>query len=167
MNGQRGLDWLSAACFLGLLAVLSIFALVNLDLGFHLRAGELIWQEGSIPSHDVFSYIAEGRPWVDSHWLFQLVLHGVYQLGDANGLIAFRVVLVVATFGLLLAAGVASGPGSPGAEAAQPADSAQVEKSLEELLASADIERGKRLYLQCRACHSLEGGGLNKVGTNL
>lgn len=71
------------------------------------------------------------------------------------------------TIGLLLAACDASGPGSPGAESAQPADSAQVEKSLEELLASADIERGKRLYLQCRACHSLEEGGLNKVGPNL
>ena len=69
--------------------------------------------------------------------------------------------------GLLLAACDASGPGSPGAESAQPADPAKVEKSLQELLASADVDQGKRLYLQCRACHSLEEGGINKVGPNL
>lgn len=35
------------------------------------------------------------------------------------------------------------------------------------LLANADLERGKMMYLQCRACHTLEQGGLNKVGPNL
>jgi len=71
------------------------------------------------------------------------------------------------TIGLLLAACDASGPGSPAAESGQPADPVEVEKSLEELLASADVDQGKRLYLQCRACHSLEAGGINKVGPNL
>jgi cytochrome c len=36
-----------------------------------------------------------------------------------------------------------------------------------QLLATADAAQGKRLYLQCRACHSLEAGGANKVGPNL
>ena len=49
------------------------------------------------------------------------------------------------TIGLLLAACDASGPGSHGAESAQPADPAKVEKSLQELLASADVDQGKRL----------------------
>ena len=35
------------------------------------------------------------------------------------------------------------------------------------LLANADVERGKMMYLQCRACHSLEDGGAHKVGPNL
>jgi cytochrome c len=35
------------------------------------------------------------------------------------------------------------------------------------LVASADPNRGQSLYLQCRACHSLEQGGVNKVGPNL
>jgi cytochrome c len=35
------------------------------------------------------------------------------------------------------------------------------------LMADADPARGKALYLQCRACHSLEQGGVNKVGPNL
>jgi cytochrome c len=30
-----------------------------------------------------------------------------------------------------------------------------------------DLERGKTLYFQCRACHSLDAGGPHKVGPNL
>jgi len=36
-----------------------------------------------------------------------------------------------------------------------------------DLMAKADPEKGARLFLQCRACHSLEEGGINKVGPNL
>jgi cytochrome c len=35
------------------------------------------------------------------------------------------------------------------------------------LLAAADPDKGKVLFLQCRACHSLELNGANKVGPNL
>ena len=35
------------------------------------------------------------------------------------------------------------------------------------LLASADLKQGERSFLQCRACHSLKEGGINKVGPNL
>ena len=36
------------------------------------------------------------------------------------------------------------------------------------LLANADVERGKMMYLQCRACHSLEGrGSFTRSGPNL
>ncbi|MDH3977156.1 MAG: cytochrome c family protein [Gammaproteobacteria bacterium] len=39
--------------------------------------------------------------------------------------------------------------------------------ALDELLANADIKRGETMWYQCRACHSLEEGGPNKVGPNL
>lgn len=35
------------------------------------------------------------------------------------------------------------------------------------LLASADVDRGKTLFFQCRACHSLTEGAAHKVGPNL
>jgi hypothetical protein len=89
----------------GLIALsLSIFLIEDRDIGFHLRAGELIWQSGQIPTEDPFSYIAEGRPWVDSHWLFQLLVHGGYSLSGFTGLVALRIVAVTALLGALFAA---------------------------------------------------------------
>jgi len=35
------------------------------------------------------------------------------------------------------------------------------------LVAAADPEEGKRFYIFCQACHTLNEGGMNKVGPNL
>jgi cytochrome c len=59
-------------------------------------------------------------------------------------------------------------------ESAAPADQASSapaavveEVDMSTMLANADIKRGETLYFQCRACHTLEEGGANKVGPNL
>lgn len=66
--------------------------------------------------------------------------------------------------------------GGIGAAMAQPADEAGAEASAEasaevsELaarVAAADPDRGKRHYLQCRSCHTLEEGGRHLTGPNL
>ncbi|MBT3237187.1 MAG: cytochrome c family protein [Rhodospirillaceae bacterium] len=35
------------------------------------------------------------------------------------------------------------------------------------LLAAADLSAGKKLYSKCKACHTIEAGGKNRVGPNL
>lgn len=42
-----------------------------------------------------------------------------------------------------------------------------VEYLAEERFANADQTLGRRVFLQCRACHSLEAGGDHRVGPNL
>ncbi len=37
----------------------------------------------------------------------------------------------------------------------------------DEILASADLEKGKRTFLRCRACHTLAEGERDKIGPNL
>ena len=69
----------------------------------------------------------------------------------------------VLSLGILLTAcaqGDDVGPAAASLPAAAPAD-------LQTLLAAADPDKGQVLFLQCRACHSLEAGGANKVGPNL
>ncbi len=57
------------------------------------------------------------------------------------------------------------GNGQQAADGAGPSPEEQAD--IGALLATADVERGKMMYLQCRACHSLEEGGMHKVGPNL
>lgn len=76
-----------------------------------------------------------------------------------------RVAVSLLGLGVLLTACAEGGDGAPAAgsssaAAASPAD-------FQALLAAADPDKGQVLFLQCRACHSLEAGGANKVGPNL
>jgi len=53
--------------------------------------------------------------------------------------------------------------GAPPPAAAEP----EPAPDMDALLASADLKRGETLYFQCRACHTMNDGGPNKVGPNL
>lgn len=70
--------------------------------------------------------------------------------------------------GLLLTACAEGGGNGAAVTAATAGDAtAGTAPDLPALLASADLDKGRVLFLQCRACHSLEKGGANKVGPNL
>lgn len=47
------------------------------------------------------------------------------------------------------------------------ADAQAPEKDFETLLASADPKAGEKAFSKCKACHTTEEGGANKVGPNL
>lgn len=102
-QGARLLDAFSIACLAAIGVALAVFEIESRDIGFHIRAGELIWQTGRIPTEDSFSYVAEGRPWLDSQWLFQVATHLAYGLAGIHGLVALRVGAVLTLLGALMA----------------------------------------------------------------
>lgn len=95
---KRNLRYVVILSFFVVVIFLGVFKIVNFDFGWHLKAGEYIYSSKSIPRHDVFSYIAQGNQWIDSHWLFQLVLYIFYALGGITGGIILRTLVVVLTF---------------------------------------------------------------------
>lgn len=88
------LDFAIPAAF----ALNTLFPIGNLDIWFHLKTGELIYQTGRIPVTDPFSYTAFGNLWINHEWLFGL---GAYLLYAASG-IAGLIVLKAAVAGALL-----------------------------------------------------------------
>ncbi len=61
---------------------------------------------------------------------------------------------------------VAAGHGGAGGGTGEPAEPAK-EPPVAKLLASGDLEAGKKLVRRCLQCHTLEKGGPNKLGPNL
>jgi cytochrome c len=78
----------------------------------------------------------------------------------------FRIATSALALGLLITACAEGGDGGPPAAGATPGQAAPP-ADLQTLLARADPEKGKVLFLQCRACHGLAAAEGNKVGPNL
>ena len=57
------------------------------DVWWHLRAGQWIWENRTVPSLDPFTFAAGDRPWVDLHWLFQVILAAAFAGGGVPGVI--------------------------------------------------------------------------------
>lgn len=66
--------------------VLADRPILDTDYFWHLRTGALIAATGRVPMLDPYSYSAQGARWVDLHWLFQLAVYHLHQLGghEAN-----------------------------------------------------------------------------------
>lgn len=98
----RGL--LIAACLVASLAAFlsGLFDIQNFDVWWHLKTGELIVTEGSIPDTDPFSYTAYGRPWVTHEWLSEVIFHLIDANLGAAGLIYLKAALLAVSVGLVL-----------------------------------------------------------------
>ncbi|HET9932915.1 MAG TPA: tetratricopeptide repeat protein [Polyangiaceae bacterium] len=70
------------------------------DVFWHLAAGREILKRGALLSVDVFSLSASGRPWIDVHWLFQVICAWGYALGGLRALV-FGKAIIVASGALL------------------------------------------------------------------
>jgi hypothetical protein len=73
------------------------------DVFWHLAGGREMLKRGALLRFDEFSLSAQGRPWIDVHWLFQLICAIGYQLGGLRALVLGKA-LLVASGALVLAA---------------------------------------------------------------
>jgi hypothetical protein len=93
---------LVVAC-MALCAFFVYFPLTDTDIFWHLAAGREIIIQKRLLFNDPFSYSIASPKWIDLHWLFQVIVYGIYSLGNEKALLVFKLMVVAATTGLICA----------------------------------------------------------------
>ncbi|MEO2011584.1 MAG: hypothetical protein ABGX22_23120 [Pirellulaceae bacterium] len=69
----------------------------NFDIWQHIRTGQLILERQSVPYVDWYSFTDSDRPWLEMHWLFQIVVAKLFAWGGINLLILTKAFLQMLT----------------------------------------------------------------------
>ena len=102
--------WLLPA-LLGLMTLAGlIFPLYDTDFWWHLRTGEWILEQGTVPQLDLYTFTDSDRPWIDLHWGFQVLITLLYRMGGVGLVIVVKAVVITAA---VLIAFRATGDGWP------------------------------------------------------
>jgi hypothetical protein len=75
--------------------------LSHLDLGWHLAAGDLIRERGSVPFQDPWSFTLGDRQWFNLSWLWDVTASIIFQYAKFGGLVLFVVACGAAIVGYL------------------------------------------------------------------
>jgi hypothetical protein len=57
------------------------------DTYWHIATGKWMLTQRAVPRHDIFSYTAVSRPWVNVEWLAQIILFSIYDWFGWRGLV--------------------------------------------------------------------------------
>jgi len=102
--------WVALAILLPVLASL-LATMSAVDLAYHVRAGELILDQGALLRSDPFAFTTGGGAWLDQQWGSQVLLALGYRLVGWAGLAVLRALLVGVAIGLAFVACRRSGVG--------------------------------------------------------
>ncbi|NOY80565.1 MAG: hypothetical protein GXP31_06125 [Kiritimatiellaeota bacterium] len=87
--------------FLIFVFLCGFFRISCVDIGFHIRTGQLVLEQGRIPSRNTFSFTQPNHPWLLHQWAPGVVFYQVWRLAGVPGLVLFRTLLGTAVFGLV------------------------------------------------------------------
>ena len=73
----------------------------DLGTGFHIRAGQYVIHNFTIPKYDIFSFIAPPLPWVAHEWLSEVIMAVVHHISGPTGVVLFFSFLIAVTYFLL------------------------------------------------------------------
>ncbi len=80
-----------------LAAAFAVHRIEDFDVWFHLAAARLMLATGAWPASNTFALTAPDFPWIDLHWIFQLILYGAWSTAGATGAILLAAVLMATT----------------------------------------------------------------------
>ncbi|MBD3162590.1 MAG: hypothetical protein GF346_09505 [Candidatus Eisenbacteria bacterium] len=76
-------------------------SIIEPDTWWHIKVGADILSGLGIPRIDAYSYPSAGEPYVDLHWLFQVLLHSIHQLGGEAAVIWAKCLIALGSFALV------------------------------------------------------------------
>lgn len=71
---------------------------INQDLGRHIKTGEIIRQTKQVPQTNLFSYTNPDFPFINHHWLSEVIFYWLYLIVGIRGLIVFSALIILASF---------------------------------------------------------------------
>jgi hypothetical protein len=71
------------------------------DTGYHIRTGEYIIKNLTIPHHDIFSHISPPIPWTAHEWLSEVIFALVHRVSGLSGVFAATAIVIASVFLLL------------------------------------------------------------------
>lgn len=83
--------------YLGFLFTHSL-ASINQDIGRHLAAGKITWQSYNVPKTNLFSYTEPDQPFINHHWLAEVIFYLLNSASGLKGLIIFKSFLLALSF---------------------------------------------------------------------
>ncbi|MDD2235586.1 MAG: tetratricopeptide repeat protein [Kiritimatiellae bacterium] len=100
-TGGNLLKNVAIAAALITLAVIGLRTVANDEVWTHLASGRAIAESG-ILHPDTFSWSHAETPWVNTSWLYDLMLYRIWQLGGAPLAVLLNILAVIAAFIMLL-----------------------------------------------------------------
>ena len=101
--GSRAVAALSTLAVFAWAALANLSPLMNNDVFLQLRVGADILRDFAVPTVDVYSAIAAGRPFLAHEWLASVVFQGINGLLGIPGLCLLPALVVPLTTGMLVA----------------------------------------------------------------
>ena len=71
------------------------------DTGYHIRTGEFIIQNWTIPQRDIFSFRSPPIPWTAHEWLSEIIMAVVHRVSGLTGTVIFFSFIIATTYFLL------------------------------------------------------------------
>ena len=71
------------------------------DTGYHIRTGEFIIQNWTIPERDIFSFRNPPIPWTAHEWLSEIIMAIVHNVSGLTGTVIFFSFIIALTYFLL------------------------------------------------------------------
>lgn len=96
MSTRSGLRAKAFYIFIGLIVLGSSFSkIADLDFWWHLKTGQIILQQKAFLYHDIYSFTAAGREYIDHEWLFQVIQYVTYSLVGPAGITLLKSLILI------------------------------------------------------------------------